>query len=489
MNFRNLLSGTSAMAAASVLRVAVQIIILPIIGRLLGPTAYGQIALVSPFIFFAMLLSESGLGAFIIRAKELSPELEGTVFCFSASFSLLLMVLFIAIAYPIGQLIHEPTFPPLLIGMSSILLMSSFNIVPAAILLRNHRYGWIAFSDLVSSIGSVVAVTAAIMLGCGVWSLVIQQIILWLCKIVVVTIGSQWRPRFTFHWEIVKPFVSFGSNLTGASIVQFIARNIDNILIGTLLGTETLGYYSLAWQINTLPATILSGSVYYTVFSTTSKMHRLGTFTSEPFLKTLKGVLLISAPVMIGLAVTAPLSISLIVGDRWLPSVAIIRCMATMGLCQTIGAAVSGLLIGLGLAAASLRLSIINSLATIVAIIIGVFINSQTVAAGISIAAVIGLYTTLRVVTKSCMIDSRDILKILFPPITAALLMGIFVYTTQSLILLTEPTIIRLIASIALGITSYSFLLFTLFNKQFAENIKDLKIIMNTDLASRRDVS
>jgi hypothetical protein len=87
------------------------------------------------------------------------------------------------------------------------------------------------------------------------------------------------------------------------------------------------------------------------------------------------------------------------------------------------------------------------------------------------------------------MIDSRDILKILFPPITAALLMGIFVYTTQSLILLTEPTIIRLIASIALGITSYSFLLFTLFNKQFAENIKDLKIIMNTDLASRRDVS
>lgn len=474
------------MAAASLLRIAIQICILPIIGRLLGPVAYGQIALVTPFIFFAMLLAESGLGACIVRADEVSSELQGSIFCFSAGFSLLIIALFATIAYPVGRWINEPAFPALLLGMSSILLLASLNIVPASILLRDKRYGWIALSDFASSIGGVGAVILGITLGWGAWSLVAQQIMLWVCKIVVVTIGARWRPRLIFRWQVVKEHFAFGSNLTCGSIVQFVARNIDNILIGAFMGTETLGYYALAWQINSLPGMILSGSVYYTVFSRTSEMHRSGTFSPEPFLRTLRTVLLISAPAMVGLAVTASLSVPLIVGDKWLPVVPLIRYLATMGLCQTINAAISGLLIGRGLSALSLRLGILTSITTIAVILIGVAINSQTVAAGISIAAVIGLYATLRAVTKECTIDGQALAKMFVPPLTTALLMGIVVYIFQQTLLLTEPYTLRLLASILIGIGSYVVLMFTLFHNEIAADLESLKMLLRPNSTSHQ---
>jgi O-antigen/teichoic acid export membrane protein len=482
---RSRLFGTSAIAAASFLRVAIQILMFPVIGRLLGPVAFGQIALVSPFILFAMLLSESGLGACIVRADHVSPQLEGTVFCFAAGFGLLTIALFAAIAHPIGRLVQEPTFPALLLAMSSILFLSSFSIVPAAQLVRDHRYKWIALSDLASSLGGVAALGLGIIRGWGVWSLLAQQVGFWICKTAMVTLGARKRPLLIFDWGTFKQHFHFGSDLTGAGIVKFIASNTDNLLIGAFLGTKALGFYVLAWQIDSLPAMIFGGSVYLTLFSGTSEMRRSGTFSPKPFLRTLKAILLISAPFTIGLAVTAPLSIALILGDKWLGSVPIVTYLATWGLCQIVGAAISSLLIGLGLSAVSLRLSVIASLATISAILIGVFISSEThvVAAGISVAAVFEILIMLRAVTKACSISGSDLLRVFFPPLTAAGLMGTLVYACQNLVALNGPIAIRLGLCIFVGIASYAVILFALFQKEIAEDLRILRTIIRSDFA------
>ena len=80
--------GTTVMALASTLRVITQIAVLPIIGHILGPHAYGQMALVSPFIFFAMLLAESGLGICIVRAERVT---KGSLKVLSSAFLLVLV--------------------------------------------------------------------------------------------------------------------------------------------------------------------------------------------------------------------------------------------------------------------------------------------------------------------------------------------------------------------------------------------------------------
>jgi len=244
------------------------------------------------------------------------------------------------------------------------------------------------------------------------------------------------------------------------------------------MGSATLGYYALGYQINDLPTAVLAGSVYYAIFSTTSEMDRSKTFTSEPFMKSLKGVLLISAPASAGLALTAPLSIPMIVGERWLPSVQIIQLLALMCFCQSIGIATSALLLGRGRSDTTLRLGVIGSLLKIAGITVGVFISPEAVAAGLSIATVISLYITLRAVIAEAGVNWRGLLSLSFAPIGATLPMCIAVYLFQTSILLDASYVARFLASVCVGAGAYSLVLFTVFHNEIASDIMNVRSVL-----------
>lgn len=475
MEKRKAFRGTSAMAAASLLRIAIQIVILPIIGRLLGPKAYGQVALVSPFIFFSMLLAGSGLGACIVRAKEVTKELEGTVFWFSLGLSLLLVIFFALFAYPIGLVMHEPLFPYLLVGMSSLLLFAALNIVPAALLLRTNRYEYIALSDVASSIASIVGTIVGISLGWGVWSLVVQQVALWTAKVVVVTIASRWRPNLIFSWDVLKAQIAFGSGLTGANIFSFFARNIDNVLIGTCLGSQALGYYALAYQIVSLPAMVLSGSVFFTIFSNTSEAHRTGITSPEFFLKILRSVLMLSMPTIVGLAITTQLSVPLILGSKWMPTADLVVLLAPFGLQQIVTSITTGVIIGLGRSDLILRLSVVSSALTVAAIILGVIFNSRAVAAGVSLTAFVTCFQHLRIITLEYKISLREIMNAASAPLIASMLMGTVVCFLQQTMHTNFVSLINMLFCIVTGVTTYVLVLFFVFHDYIAKDIASMR--------------
>ncbi|HXW71180.1 MAG TPA: oligosaccharide flippase family protein [Methylocella sp.] len=461
---------------ASTFRTIVQIALMPIIGRVLGPRAYGQMALVFPFIFFATLLAESGLGVCIVRAEQVTKELEGTIFCFSASVSIFLISLLAALAYPLGKLLGDPLFPALLLGTSSILLLVALNIVPMALLWRRKQYNIIALGDVVSTLGSIGAIATGVFFGWGIWSLVAQQITIWTCRVLIAFIGSRSRPRFLFHWRIIRENISFGSNLTASSMLSFIARNIDNVLIGGLMGSETLGYYALAFQIVGLPVAIMSSSVYYHVLSGISEASRKGLPLSEHFLKALRSVALLTSPVMVGLAVTAPLSIPFILGDKWLPTVSLLYCLAPFGFAQAMSEPIAGVLIGMGRSELKLKLGLLSSSAAIASIVFGVFFSSTTVALGISLAEVLSWLFALHKALELCKDASiNGVLRAVSVPLIAAFLMGCVVVSVQQTFFIDFPLGVRLVISGAIGIFAYGAILVGLFRDQISDDIVLIK--------------
>ena len=58
------------------MRVALQFLVFPIIAKLLGPEAYGTVALAAPFVFFLLLFGDLGLAPALVRAKEVTREFE-----------------------------------------------------------------------------------------------------------------------------------------------------------------------------------------------------------------------------------------------------------------------------------------------------------------------------------------------------------------------------------------------------------------------------
>jgi O-antigen/teichoic acid export membrane protein len=60
MSERRALLGGAAMSAAQILKYGLQLIVLPILARLLGPEAFGVVGLAMPFILLANMLSDAG---------------------------------------------------------------------------------------------------------------------------------------------------------------------------------------------------------------------------------------------------------------------------------------------------------------------------------------------------------------------------------------------------------------------------------------------
>jgi PST family polysaccharide transporter len=238
------------MAAANVVRLGAQVAILPIIARLLGPESYGIVALATPFVFFLLLFGDAGLAATLVRAKTATRELESTIFWVAVSIGLSLALLLAAAAYPLGHVLGQPEVSPILIGFCPVFVLATLGVVPSARLQRTGRFGIFALSDIISSFAGMGIAVYCALSGWGAWSLVAQQLTVWICKVCVVTAAARFLPLFVFHFAQVRSALKFGSGLLGSQI----AGSLDNVLVGTFLGTAPLGSTLSAIRSSTCPA-------------------------------------------------------------------------------------------------------------------------------------------------------------------------------------------------------------------------------------------
>ena len=62
--------GALALSASSALRLGLQLAMLPILARLIGPAEYGLVAMAMPFILFANVLSDGGMSLALGRRRR-----------------------------------------------------------------------------------------------------------------------------------------------------------------------------------------------------------------------------------------------------------------------------------------------------------------------------------------------------------------------------------------------------------------------------------
>lgn len=437
------------------MRVAVQLLVFPIVGRQIGPEGIGQIALTAPFICLAMMFSEAGLGTALIRAPTLTPELEGTVFTFSLAASGATVAAFALAAVPLAQVFHAPQFAGLLIGMSSSLILASFNVVPSSLLLREKRYGAVASSDAVSTLLGLAAVVGGLTLGLGVYSLVAQQAVSWLSRAVFGAFAIGWRPKLALRRALLSEHLGLGASLTGASVFAFLGKNADSFMLAWFFGERSLGFYALAFQIVTIPQMVTSGSSYLTALGRVSESERLRQSSADIYLGGLRSTILVCAPMVAGMALVAPLAVSVVLGPTWGPSVPLIVLLAPYGFCETLWPSLSGVIRGHGRGGLILGLGVCNGILTAVAILGSAWLGSGAVAAAVSASAVSGLMLGLVLINRVYGLPFARVADLFVPPSVAVLTMCAVV----SIVLPTAPEpsfpAAKLALQIALGASTY----------------------------------
>src|SRR5262245_37179038 len=123
MSDRRAFFGTIAMSAVNAGRLGLQLLVLPILARLLGPEAFGLIGIAMPFILLTSMLADAGLGTALARHPNPSRELESTVFWISTTIGASLTVLLCVLSWPIAQVFGRPDLAPVLATLALILTL------------------------------------------------------------------------------------------------------------------------------------------------------------------------------------------------------------------------------------------------------------------------------------------------------------------------------------------------------------------------------
>ncbi|MEO1521938.1 MAG: MOP flippase family protein [Cyanobacteria bacterium J06633_2] len=307
-----------------------------LLARLLSPEDFGLIAMSGVFIAFMKVFLDQGFAAAIVQRKEIQREHLDTAFWVSIGTSLLLTALAWISAGWVAEFYHEPQLAQVIQFLSINFVFKALNSVQNAILTRNLAFKTLAVRSLIGiAAGGSVGVAMALS-GFGVWSLVGYQLANSIIEVPILWAVTDWRPTFRCSGKHFKEMFNFGIHVIGMNGLVFLNNYSDNLLIGYYLGSEALGYYTVAYRVLTVLTTLLAKTTNQVAFPTFSKLQNEPERLERAFYKATHLTSLLSFPAFLGIAALAPELVPTMFGEQWAPTIPVMQVLTLIGILRTV---------------------------------------------------------------------------------------------------------------------------------------------------------
>lgn len=343
-------SGARWTTFATATSTTTQLLQLVVLARILPPEAFGLMAMVTIVIGFAQAYADAGISSAIIYHQDITSEQLSSLYWLNILAGIVIFVVLWLLTPFIAGLFNEPQLTSLLHAVSVVFLIVPLGRQYEVLLQKELKFNLLARQEIIAAIVSAVLVISCAFAGLGVWSLVIGQLTL----ISVQTIMLLWvgirihRPSAHFRFQDLQGYWQFGVYQIGERSINFLVQRMDQLIIGSLLGAQALGYYSFAFNLVSQPQSRINPIVTKVAFPTFAKTQDDVPRLQRGYLAVLKMLTAINAPLLIGMAVLAPMFIPLVFGNQWLPSVVLVQLTAIISLMRSIGNPVGSLLLAKG---------------------------------------------------------------------------------------------------------------------------------------------
>jgi PST family polysaccharide transporter len=307
-----------------------------VLARLLAPEDFGLIGLAAACLEILNKIRDMGLGsAYIQRQFESLAEerrAANTTFWLCACLNLLLFAVGFACSHPAGRFFDSPELSAVLQVMLASLLIDIATTMPGLVLRKQLEFRKLAQNEMLQSASYIVVAVALAMAGCGVWSIVIGQIVSRLISAARLIAIAPWRPQVEFDRDLASSLFSFGKFMWSFVILSAIGGAMDKFIIGRYYSTADLGFYTMAFMISTFAATNITGVVNKLTFPIFSRLQAVSDELARNLLAVISTIAIMVLPVSMGLiAVAEPLVLSLL-GPKWVPAIDFIGILSIYGL-------------------------------------------------------------------------------------------------------------------------------------------------------------
>lgn len=229
--------------AAQVFSVA-QIMLL---GRLLGPAAFGQFDMVLAVVVLLQALTVNGIDIHLVQEPELSPPQIDNHFWLMQWLGFAAGGALATVAAVLACLPAQRELAAVMAGTAGVLPLTALATVHLSLLQRRLELAAVGRLRLVAQAWAFLFAALCAALGAGVWALVVQQYVEWIVLARWSWRAEPWRPAAP-RWQVDWSAFGFGSYYTLSQFVFNAAASIDKLLIGIAAGAVALGLYGRAYQ-------------------------------------------------------------------------------------------------------------------------------------------------------------------------------------------------------------------------------------------------
>jgi O-antigen/teichoic acid export membrane protein len=271
-----------------------------------------------------------------------------TAFTATMALSLLMALGCWAMAPAFAAWIHQPSAVRVLTWMSLIFPCSAVSATLVAQQRRQFAFRTLALRSLLGrAIGGSIGIAAAI-LGAGLWSLVLQQILIAAIGSFVLWIMSDRRPRLQFHYREFKQILGFGVLSVSGLFLSISIRRVFTLLATSFIGVEAAGYLNLSFRVVDMLWAIAATAVAQVALPLLAGLQYNPARLKRAYQASTQFSCLALYPCFVGMGSVAPDIVEVLFGHRWQPSSPYVAVLGFLVLLQAPRLVFTPLLTALG---------------------------------------------------------------------------------------------------------------------------------------------
>lgn len=471
----NIINNVKWVSLSQLVRVSCQIFGMFFFSRFLSPREIGLMSLALIVVTFINMLRDLGSSAAIIQKEVISEELKKSVFTLNVSLGMIFYILVISLSGVFATFFGEPQIQSILIWVALAFPLTSCTSIHLSLLERESLFFKTAKIEIASAIIALTCGICAALLGCGVYSLVIQT----LANAVFSTCGflftSNWKSRFGWSRKEIGTIIRFSSNMVGFNFINYFSRNLDQIIIGKFFGTVSLGFYSLAYRLMLFPLQNITSVLTRSLYPVLSRLQDQNKEAISIYLGALRFISLVIPPLMFGLAAVRFDFVTVFFGQKWLGVADILMWLTPTAILQSMVSTTGSAFMSKGRSDLLLKISIFNAILQMLSFIVGAAFDVVTLTKLYFVANLIMYFPNMSLAINLFGGNIMMIVKYTYKPIFSAVAMFIVISVLQaSSYFINMSTQNRLLICVCIGAVIYSLMVFLLDRKYLLSKITEI---------------
>lgn len=319
-----------------------------VLAAVVSPRAFGTVAAGMAIVRVANMITMAGTGGSIIAAKDVTGADVHAALRRTLTGALLFTVVIALAGGVVARVFAGGGDPTVLRVLSLSVTLAALTVVPQALLKKALDFKRVSLISAAAAVVTSVVAVAVALLGAGVWSLVVRQLLYEILLALLL-----WRAARRVIPSLLARPVDGRRGRPPANRLSFLiisasglfAMTLDNMVVGATLDARHLGYYSLAFAIAFAPLTQISwrfGSVLFPAVAATRDLAVVGRRT----VSILRVTSLVIFPLVPIAAVLSPVLVRTVLGAKWMPMVGPLQILLAVGaahaITNVIGESLSG---------------------------------------------------------------------------------------------------------------------------------------------------